>query len=260
MSLLDDFPLWVVYIVTIVVVLVAAEVGFRLGVWRQQRDSSNKGAPMTGSVVGGMLGLMAFLMAFSIGIAINQQNERRAMVVTEANAIGTAFLRSGFLDEPDLTTSRNLLREYAEVRLAAATNTDQLQASIIRSEEIHGELWAIVENYVDQGNESDITALFVESINDVIDVHSLRLAAVNLRLPDFLGTVLYVSTVLSFLLIGMANSVDEKRDFPAILLFALAFVSVLMIIVDLNRPQEGMLTVSQQAMTDLLRQISVPMP
>ena len=258
MSLLDKLPIWAVYVVTVALVLVAAEVGFRIGIWRQRRDPSSEGAPMTSAVVGGMLGLMAFLMAFSIGIVIGQQGERRAMVVAEANTVGTAYLRSGFLDEPDLTTSRNLLREYVEVRLAGATDPAQLESAVKRSEEIHGELWVIVEDNVRQGKESDIMALFVESINEVIDVHSLRLAAVDLRLPDFLGIVLYASTVLSFLLIGVANSADGKRDFVAMLLFALAFVAVLMIIVDLNRPQEGLLTVSQKAMSDLLQQMEAP--
>ena len=122
MSWLDNLPIWAVYIVTVAVALAAAEFGFRIGIRRQRRDSASEGAPMTGAVVGGMLGLMAFLMAFSIGIVIGQQNDRKTMVVTEANAVGTAYLRSGFLDEPDLTTSRNLLREYVEVRLAAATD------------------------------------------------------------------------------------------------------------------------------------------
>jgi hypothetical protein len=67
---------------------------------------------MTAAVVGGMLGLMAFLLAFSIGIVIGQHNGRKAMVVTEANAVGTAYLRAGFLGEPDRTSSRDLLREY----------------------------------------------------------------------------------------------------------------------------------------------------
>ena len=213
---------------------------------------------MTGIVVGGMLGLMAFLMAFSIAIVIEQHNGRNAMVVTEANAVGTAYLRASFLGEPDLTTSRNLLREYVEVRLAAASDQTQQESAITRSEEIHGELWSIVEDNVRQGKESDIMALYVESINEVINVHSLRLAAVNLRLPRLLRVVLFAATVLSFLLVGVANSADGKRDFAAILLFALAFVAVLMIMVDLDRPQEGLLTISQTALSDLLQQMTTP--
>ncbi len=257
MVLLDNFPIWAVYLGTVAVVLVAAEIGFRIGIWLQRRDPSAE-TPMTGIVVGGMLGLMAFLMAFAIGIVIDQHNGRKAMVITEANAVGTAYLRADFLDEPDLTASRNLLREYVEVRLAAASDLTLLESATTRSEEIHGELWSIVKDNIRQGKESDIMALYVESINEVIDVHALRLAAVNLRLPRLLGAVLYAATVLSFLLVGVANSADGKRDFAALLLFTLAFVAVLMILVDLDRPQEGLLTVSQTAMSDLLDQMTTP--
>jgi len=261
MVILDRFPIWAVYVGTVAVVLVAAEIGFRIGMWLQRRDPDSGKAPVAGTVVGGMLGLMAFLLAFSIGIVINQHNGRKAMVVTEANAVGTAYLRAGFLDEPDRTSSRDLLREYVEVRLAAAADPEALlESAMTRSEEIHGELWSIVEEQVRQGQESDVMALFVESINEVIDVHSLRLAAVDLRLPRLLGVVTYAATLLSFLLVGVANSADGKRDPLAILLFALAYVAVLMILVDLDRPQQGLITVSQTALSDLLRQMTTPVP
>jgi hypothetical protein len=260
MLILDQSPIWVVYLVTVVVVLVAAEVGFRIGIWLQQRDPDSAKTPMTGAVVGGMLGLMAFLLAFCIGIVINQHNGRKAMVVTEANSVGTAYLRAGFLGEPDRTSTRDLLREYVEVRLAAAADPTLYEATMTRSEEIHGELWSIVEDNVNQGQDSAIMALLVDSINEVIDVHSLRLAAIDLRLPELLWMVLYAATVLSFLLVGVASSSDRKRDPLAILLFALALVAVLMIVVDLDRPQQGILTVSQNALSDLLRQMTTPAP
>ncbi|MGD2040262.1 MAG: DUF4239 domain-containing protein, partial [Anaerolineae bacterium] len=247
MILLDQSPLWVVYVVTVVLALLFAEIGFRLGLWLQRRDPEAGKMPVSGTVVGGMLGLMAFLLAFCIGIVINQHNGRKAMVVTEANAVGTAYLRAGFLDEADRDLTRDLLREYVEIRLAAATDESLLQSTITRSEEIHNELWSIVEERVRQGQESEVMALFIESINEVIDVHSLRLAAVDLRLPELLWLVLYAATMLSFLLVGVSNSADGKRDPLAILLFALAYVSVLMIIVDLDRAQQGILTVSQTA-------------
>jgi hypothetical protein len=254
------FPLWAVYLGTVVLVLVAAEIGFRIGMWLQRRDPDSGKTPMTGAIVGGMLGLMAFLLAFSIGIVIGQQIDRKAMVVTEANAVGTAYLRAGFLGEPDRASTRDLLQEYVQVRLAAAADPALFDSALARSEEIHGELWSIVEDHVRQGRESAIMALFVDAINEVIDVHSLRLVAVDLRLPRLLGLVLYAATTLSFLLVGVASSADQKRDLLAIFLLALAFVAVLMIVVDLDRPQQGLLTVSQAALSDLLRQMTTVAP
>jgi hypothetical protein len=255
MAILDQFSLMWVYIGTVVLVMVAAEIGFQAGGWLQRRDPDSGKALLTGSVVGGMLGLMAFLLGFCISIVIGQHNGRKAMVVTEANAIGTAYLRADFLDDDDRDVTHNLLREYVEIRLSAASDPTLYESVISRSEEIHNELWSIVRN-VTQSDESAIMALFVDSINEVIDVHSLRLAAVQLRLPRQLGIVLYAATLVSFLLVGISSSANGKRDTLTILLFALAFVTVFMIIVDLDRAQEGLLTVSQTALTDLLTQMA----
>ena len=255
MVLLDNFPIWAVYLGTVALQLLVAEIGFRIGMRIQRRDPSAKGQPITNTVLGGVLTLLAFIIAFAIGIVIDQHNNRRAMVTAEANAVGTAYLRAGFLDEPDLTKSRDLLREYVEIRLAAASDLAQLEITLKRSGEIHDELWAIVEDNIRQGNESDIMALYVESVNEMIDIHTLRLAAVNLRLPRLVGILVYSAMLLSFLLVGIANSADEERDFVAMLLFSLAFVAVFMIIVDLDRPQQGLINVSQTALSDLLEKM-----
>jgi len=254
--MLDSFPVWAVYVGLVVLMLLAAEIGFRVGIWIQDRSDKPGESKMTAAVVGGMLGLMAFMMAFTIGIVINQHGERKAMVVEEANAIGTAWLRAGLLEEPDLSAARPLLREYTEIRIATANDPSLFDAVVTRSEEIHNELWAIMEESVHRGYESDIMGLAISSVNDVIDVHSSRLFAFSLRLPKVLGFLLLVATVLSFLLVGVASSADRKRDTAAIIIFALVFAAVMIVIVDLARPQEGLLTVPQTAMTDLLRQIS----
>ncbi len=256
MVILDTLPIWAVYVGLVVSMLLAAEVGFRVGIWMQDRSDKPGDSKMTGAVVAGMLGLMAFMMAFTIGIVINQQGDRKAMVVEEANAIGTAWLRAGLLEEPDLSAARPLLREYTEIRIATANDLSLLDATTTRSEEIHNELWAIMEDSVRRGYESPIMGLAISSVNDVIDVHSSRLFVANLRLPRILGLLLILATVLSFMLVGVASSSDRTRDTAAMIIFALVFAAVLIVIVDLDRPQEGLLTVPQTAMTDLLRQIT----
>ena len=255
MEFLDIIPIWAFFAGMVIVVLAASELGFYIGIRLQDRGSNPGESRMTSSVVGGMLGLVAFLMAFSIGITIGHHGERKTMVVTEANAIGVAWLRAGFLDEPDSKSLRVLLREYAETRMAAANQEIELATALTRSEQMHGKMWIIIERNVRQGNETDVMVSLAEAVNDVIKTHSMRITAAYKRLPRILGIVLIMSTILSFLLVGVASSADRKRDTPAIFLFAIVFTAVLMIMVDLDRPQEGMLRVSQTAMADVLRQI-----
>lgn len=255
MEYLDKLPIWAFFVGMVIVVIAASEIGFQVGIRLQERGSYPGESRMTNSVVGGMLGLVAFLMAFSIGITIGHHSERKNMVITEANAIGVAWLRAGFLEETDSKMLRKLLREYTQVRIAAANQEIELPAALSRSEKIHGEMWVIIERNVRQGNDTDIMASLAEAVNDVIKTHSIRLTAAHKRLPNILGSVLISSTILSFLLVGVASSADRKRDTLAIFLFAVVFTSVLMIMVDLDRPMEGMLNVSQAAMADVLRQI-----
>jgi hypothetical protein len=254
--MLDSFPIWVVYVGLVALMMLAAEVGFRAGIWMQDRNDKPGDSKMTGAMVGGMLGLMAFMLALTIGIVINQQGDRKAMVVEEANAIGRAWLRAGLLEEPDLSAAQPLLREYTEIRIAAANDLSQYDAVVVRSEEIHDQLWTIMEESVRRGYDSDIMGMAISSVNDVIDGHSSRLFVANLRLPRILGFLLLLAAVLSFLMVGVASSNDRKRDTAAMLIFSMVFAAVLIVIVDLDRPQEGLLTVPQTAMTDLLRQIT----
>ena len=255
MEYLDKLPIWGFFIGMVIAAIAASEIGFYIGVRLQDRGSNPGDSRITSSVVGGMLGLVAFLMAFSIGITVSHHSERKNMVITEANAIGVAWLRAGFLDDADAKLMRKLLVEYAKVRIAAANLEMELPRALERSEEIHGDLWIIIERSVKQGNDSDVMATLVEAVNDVIKTHSIRLTAALKRLPKILGLVLITSTILCFMLVGVASSADRKRDTPAILLFAIVFTAVLMIMVDLDRPQGGTLRVSQTAMADVLRQI-----
>ena len=256
MEILDIFPVWLLFIGMVALSMAAAEIGFRVGIRLLDRGANTGDTRMTGTVVGGMLGLVGFLMAFSISIAIGHHGERKGMVVSEANAIGVAWRRAGFLEQADTLELRKLLHDYARLRLDAANQVIAFPVAIKRSEKAHDEMWRIIERNVRQGRDSDIMVSLVESVNAVISTHSLRITAAGKRLPGILGIVLIVSTMLSFLLVGVASSADRKRDTAAIFLFSIVFTAVFMIMVDLDRPQEGMLTVSQTAITDLLRQIA----
>jgi hypothetical protein len=140
---LDALPIWANYLLTVLVLLAAMEVGYRLTKARQ-RSQSDKSDAGVGPLVGATLALLAFLLAFVVGFAANISSQRRELVLQEANAIGTTYLRAGYLDEPYRTESKELLREYVDLRLAAV-DSEQGVAVVTRSEEIHNELWASAE-------------------------------------------------------------------------------------------------------------------
>ena len=113
-------PLGALYIITAAIVLLSAEAGWRLGNYRRQRPHHEKDAPV-GAVVGATLGLLAFLLAFTFGMAASRYDTRRQLVLQEANAIGTTYLRADMLPEPQRSEIRNLLREYAALRVGGVS-------------------------------------------------------------------------------------------------------------------------------------------
>src|SRR5262245_8168181 len=125
-GLFDALPLWAVFVATVALVLVAVDVGYRLGSLRRSASAPEKEAPV-GAMVGATLGLLAFLLAFTFGFAAELYQGKRAVLLEEANAIGTAYLRADFLPEP--ATARRLFREYVDIRLAAA-QTGQVDTAI----------------------------------------------------------------------------------------------------------------------------------
>src|SRR4051794_11822881 len=95
---LDALPIWAVYVLTVLIAVLMAEVGYRLGSWwhkRSEKDEPNKEG-VVGALVGATLAMLAFLIVFVNGFAAERFDARRHLVLEEANAIGTTYLRAGF--------------------------------------------------------------------------------------------------------------------------------------------------------------------
>jgi hypothetical protein len=247
-GLFDALPLWAVFGATVVLVLAAVEAGYRLGSIRAAASTHEKEAPV-GAMVGATLGLLAFLLAFTFGFAANLYQEKRAVLLEEVNAVGTAYLRADFLPEPE--GARRLFREYVDVRLAAA-GSGQVDTAIDRSEQIQSELWTLGSDSARENPSSLPIALFVEALNDVIDVHAKRVAiALRTRIPPTIWAALYAIAFFAFGTMGYHSGLAAANRSFAVLAVALIFSAVIWLIKDLDTAQEGTLRVSQQAMVDL---------
>src|SRR6476660_6351671 len=131
---LDTLPVVGIFLVFAVVASIAYELGYRVGRWWQARTPDEVEGP-TSVIVGSLLGLMAFLLAISMGMASDRFDARRGLVLTEANAIGTTYLRAGYLPAPYGDESRVLLREYVPLRISTSDRAS-LAANITKSEDI----------------------------------------------------------------------------------------------------------------------------
>jgi hypothetical protein len=258
---LDFLPLWGVFLGTLLLVLLCVEVGYRLGRYRRQRSAQEKEAPV-GAMVAALLGLVAFMLAFTFGLAGARFDARRQVLLDEANAIGTTYLRAAMLPVPHRDRIRNTLREYVEVRLNALRSPEaDVQQGIQRSEELQSALWADAVSVADQNPNSIIVGLFVQSLNETIDLHSKRVTVgLRSRIPASIWLALYGIAALALVSMGYHGGLSGTSRSGAILAVAIALSVVMWLIADLDRPREGTLRVSQQAMIDLQKSMAETKP
>jgi hypothetical protein len=253
---MDQIPLWAVFLITTLILFTAAEIGFYFGKWRKRR-SKDEEKGQTGTTLGAALGMLAFMLAFTFGMAGSINEARKGIVLEEANAIGTAYLRAQILPEPSSSKIKGFLHEYVDVRLKGAQagqlkNIEQVKQAIARSEELHNELWALSVSLAKENPSSIFVGLFVDSLNEVIDLHSIRVTkAIHSRIPKSIIITLYFVAILTMTLMGYQAGLTGIRTLVARFALILAFASVMLLISELDRPWKSMIKVSQQTMIDL---------
>jgi hypothetical protein len=250
---LDHLPLLVVFAACIGITLLFYELGYRVGQWRERRATGEVAGP-TGMIVGSILALMAFLLAIATGMAADRFDARRALVLEEANSIGTTYLRAGYLPAPYDTQLESLLQEYVPLRIVKTQ--DGLKAKIARSVKLQNEMWAITEKLAREHGNLPVVALFVDSLNETIDAHESRIAAgVYSRVPPTVIWFLVAGVIFSVGMVGYNAGLTGRRSMISALVLAVALSAVLGLVVDLDRPSGGLIRTSQQPLVDLRNSI-----
>lgn len=254
----DSLPIWTVFPLTMIVGLLAVEVGIRIARQRKQRSKEKTEAPPA-PVVAATLGLLAFMLAFTFGIAASRFEERRQAVLSEANAISTAYLRAEMLPAPHAANVRNLLREYVAVRIDGS-DAAKITEAISKSEELHKRLWAEAVGAAQKEKNVFISA-FMQSLTDVINLHEKRLmAGLFSRVPAAIWLGLYSLLVLALAVLGYYEGISGTRRSLAVIGLVLAFSAALVLITDLERPGQGILRVSQQSMLNVQKSMTASPP
>jgi hypothetical protein len=246
----DSVPIWVVLLATIGLVGLALEAGVRLGRRRQLRSGGK--SEVSGAMVGATMALLAFMLAFTFNGAAGRHDARKGLVIEEANAIDKTWLRAGFLAEPYRTDIRGLLRNYVEVRVKAAAGEMDLGEATRRSEALHDRMWTLTAEAGQKYAGSIPAGLFIQALNEVIDLHLKRVTVgIRNRVPPTIWAMLYLLMAVGMIMMGTQIGLSGIRHIGMELALAVAFSVVLFLIADLDRPQEGLINVSQQAMAEL---------
>jgi len=259
---MDEVPLWGILLASVLIIVLATEFGFRLGRWQHARLTGGDKIK-TGPVVTASLGLLAFMLAFTFGAVTKRFDDRKQLVLDEANAIGTAYLRADLLPEPDRDSVRRLLYDYVNLRLETVqlggegkTDDHFLETMITQAEKQQNELWSIAVSIADR-YPTPISALFLQSLNELIDLHQMRITvALQHRMPGIFWFALCGLTILAMIVGGYdAGLSSGRRSVITTMSVALAFSLVMLLVVALDRPKQRLSVVNQAALMDVQRAI-----
>ncbi|MGA9523041.1 MAG: hypothetical protein WBV82_16350 [Myxococcaceae bacterium] len=245
---------WAAYLLIVLALLLAFEGGFRLSHVKRMKLSSEQRSQV-GSVLAALLGVLGFVLGFSFSIVEARFSARRALVIREANAIGTAYLRSNFLPPGEDALSKELLRQYVDLRLQQP-DAESFPRLLQESERVHARLWSLASRAADEAPNSIPLGTYINALNEVIDLHEERLSvAVRDRLPSTFLVTLFGAAALAMGVLGLSTGQTGSRNLVASLPFILVLAALLSLIADLDRPEMRTATVGQGAMKDLQRTI-----
>jgi len=252
-ELLYDLDLWLIFFVSIGAFFLATELGFYLG-RRAAPKTSDHSRSQVGTIQAAILGLLALLLGFTFAMAMSRFDLRKQMVLDEANAIGTTYLRAQLLPEPQRREISDLLRGYVKVRLdfyEAGTDDTKLDAVNQATARLQAQLWELGRTLSEKDPRAVSYGMFLQSLNEVIDLHNKRLTALENHVPEIILILLYFVAMVATALIGYGCGLGEVRNFFVTVVASILIAAVIFVIIDLDRPRRGLIRVSQARMLEL---------
>ncbi len=252
--MLYEIPSALIALSLLTAMLIAVFVAYKIG-GRSHRNQSDEGRSQTTAVQGSMLGLLALLLGFTFSLSLSRHDARSVAVVDEANAIGTAWLRTDFLPQDLRVAAKEDLRRYTRLRLEAAeVPADQHQRRkrlVANAEAAFAELWEQAAIHA-AGTGGPAAVSYAAALNDMIDALGARNAVIERHVPEIVLFMLFGTFILSGAMLGFSSGLSRTMPAtPVYLMLALIVVLVFMII-DLDRPRRGLIEVDQRPLAALL--------
>lgn len=247
----------VIELVFLVLLVVAGEIGFRGG-RRAAEGMSERTRTQVSVIEGSLIGVVGLLLGFTMSMAVSRYEARKQLVLDEANAIGTSWLRTQILTTPDSVEIAKLLRDYVDTRLQYSDSDEDLghlTAARRRAQQLQTAFWGRAISYNQRDPAPYRSGMLLQSLNQVIDLEASRWMAFFNHVP---AAVIFVDAAVAWfaaLLVGYAYGIEGKRQVFSMCLLPIAIAIVLGVIIDLDRPRQGLIHVSQQPMVDLQVQL-----
>jgi hypothetical protein len=239
------------YPLVVIALVGAAELGAFIGRRRRPSEKSEEMAILTGSA----LGLLALLLAFSLSHALSRYEARRAIVLEEANAIGSTANFAMMLPKEAQPAIRSLLRDYTEVRIGFRRPYDpaKLERDVARSREILNQLWLQAVAVSDPQSLS--VNRFAMSLDELTRLQEQRLISAQYSVPGAVLLVLLGVAVVAIGFTGYQSGLTESHLHAPTVLTAITIAIVIVLVVDLDQPARGLIRVPVEALVDVAKEL-----
>ena len=249
-----NYPIWAVGLVFIVILTTTLELGFRVGLKNREtwKDADSGGGAV---VLNSMFALMGLVLAFTYSIGVNHYDASKKAVIIEANELSTAFLKANLVAEPGRTELKTILLEYARTRVfhLGVYNTNEERKTAMRvTLDKQAELWVATTHVVDQGDRGPISSSLVAAINDVIDAHTIRLAAILDKLPRVVMWMLLFIAAASLGVAGYNAGVQGRMSRFRMTALTLVITGLMLIILDFDRPGDGLVIIDEFSIENVI--------
>jgi hypothetical protein len=249
---------WAVALIIFAVVASVTAAGLVLG-RRLRRHHETLREPF-GVLQAALLGVVGLILAFGLSLAVGRYEDRRAAVVSEANAIGTTYLRAQLLAEPARTRSLALLRRYTDLALRVSgevPNSPSMNRTVAVEDMVQRRLWGLAGKAVDVAPVASAPRLYVDSLNTMIDQQTVRISALNNRVPGSVLTLEVIGASLALGLLALYLSVLGRGLWP-MALATLLVTMLLLVTFDLDRPTRGLITIPDTPYESLRASMVLP--
>jgi len=252
--IIDSIPIVILFIIVVILIAGAIELGFRAGNTHPEQVKKDK-EKITSTNAAAILGILGFILVFTFGIVYNRYDSKKELVSEEANLIRTAWLRSDFLQEKDRGETLMLLKKYVDLRLEIVKIDDdnKIPAVLNESSQIQRQLWKMAVTNARIDMNSDIGALYIESVNEIINQQALRVAVgLQARIPTVILVLLFTMVILGMFGVGYQASIagSSRRSWLSPVMI-LTFSLMITLIASLDRPNSDIMPVSQKPLIDL---------
>jgi hypothetical protein len=255
-----DLPSWMIALGLFVALVASMELGRMLG-RRVQRSAHDGLKDHANSVQASLLGLLALLLGFTFSLSLNRFDNRSEAVIAEANALGTAYLRTDFRPVTLGDEAKRLLQQYGTIRVeAGGISADKYDARAehrIEAEAIAARLWQQAST-VARDNPSPAAVSYATALNEMFDDFSARDAAIDRHVPELVIFLLFGTFLLLGGVVGYSSTISGVRPGMPVYSLMILIVVLCFLIIDLDRPRRGLIEVDQTKLRQTVEAMRPP--